>query len=212
MAYLIHFADGQAVVRTFEKVITATIAAEALEKNGPRFILADITPKSLNILTLPLLGQIMTTHDPEAELPGNKLEAITAALPAVLSLAIPGVVINNPEEEEMENQEEGTEAAPKKGKKSAKAKKGVKAKAKGNGKAPRAASAEGGTPGKASPMSGKKLVKTAKGNEARRKEGTRRTEAWATLKSGVKYESAVAAGIEPADLNIMLKLGHITVQ
>lgn len=219
MAYLIHFADGQAVVRTYEKVTTATIAAEALPKGGPRFIIADVTLKSLNILTLPLLQQVIQTHDPDADLPDTKPEAITAALPAVTALATPGVV-HSPEEEEMENQEEGTEGVTdisraRKGKKAAKAKKGAKAAAsKGNGKAARAKASDGeeGGRGKTSPMAGKKIVKTQKGNEARRKEGTRRSEGWAAFKSGQRYEAVVAAGVAPADLNIMLKLGHIKAE
>lgn len=60
-------------------------------------------------------------------------------------------------------------------------------------------------------LAGAKLTRTALGKGARRKEGTRRTDSWNVIEDGMTFEDFVAAGGHPDDLNIIIRLGHVTV-
>jgi hypothetical protein len=61
-------------------------------------------------------------------------------------------------------------------------------------------------------MAGKVLTRTKEGIGARRKAGTRRTDSWNAIKDGMTYSDYIKAGGHPDDLNIILRLGHTTLE
>jgi hypothetical protein len=60
-------------------------------------------------------------------------------------------------------------------------------------------------------MANKVLTRTPVGIGARRKEGTRRTESWNVITDGMTFGEYIKAGGNAEDLNIIIRLGHVTL-
>lgn len=61
-------------------------------------------------------------------------------------------------------------------------------------------------------MDGKVLTRTPLGIGAKRKAGTRRTESWNVIRDGMTYAEYIVEGGSAEDLNIILRLGHATLE
>jgi hypothetical protein len=159
---------------------------------GVAYIFGRITMKSLMILTLKELNTIfeMVHQKPSEYL--QRREVATRIKDFISDLAIDQEHANLPK---LRKRIMATD----KTKKSAPKKKGA-AKKKSAGA------------GRPNPHVGKKLIKTEKGENARRNAGSRRTQSWEAVKSGVKYETAINAGAHADDLAHLIAVGHLKTE